>query len=213
VSTDKPKRSYRLKARAERQQATRDRIVAATVALHAARGPARTTIADIARRAQVQRLTVYNTFPDLNALFGACQGHFLASHPPPDVAPRPRTPPLERLEEALCSLYGWFRANAAMERHVYRDRHLIAELDALMKRTGDARIAALVQAHARAIGGRPAPAAALIAMLALAFSFAAWDVLAGQGLADPQIAGLMTRAAGAARRRRAARVSPRAERR
>jgi hypothetical protein len=50
-------------------------------------------------------------------------------------------------------------------------------------------------------------------MVALAFSFAAWDVLAGQGLADPQIAGLMTRAVGAARRRRAARVSPRAERR
>lgn len=34
-----------------------------------------------------QRPTVYNHLQDENALFGACQGHWLGSHPPPD---RPR---------------------------------------------------------------------------------------------------------------------------
>jgi hypothetical protein len=62
VSTQK--RRYELKARAEAQQATRERIAAAAVALHQDVGIAKTTVADIARRAGVQRLTVYNHFPD-----------------------------------------------------------------------------------------------------------------------------------------------------
>ena len=82
------KRNYELRARAGRQQATRRRIVEATVALHREVGPARTTVAEIARRAGVQRLTVYNHFPDDAQLFAACQAHFLAQHPPPDLGTR-----------------------------------------------------------------------------------------------------------------------------
>ncbi|HEV2416149.1 MAG TPA: TetR family transcriptional regulator, partial [Candidatus Dormibacteraeota bacterium] len=48
-------RTYQLRVRADRQRETRERIVAATEALHAEVGPARTTIADIARRAGVER--------------------------------------------------------------------------------------------------------------------------------------------------------------
>jgi transcriptional regulator GlxA family with amidase domain len=55
---------YNLKARAERQQQTRQRIVESAWELHRANGPARTTITDIAKRAGVQRRTVYNHFPD-----------------------------------------------------------------------------------------------------------------------------------------------------
>jgi len=80
-------RSYELKGRAERQLQTRRRIVDATVALHEELGPARTTIAEIARRAGVQRLTVYNHFPEESDLFAACQGQFLAPQPPPDFGP------------------------------------------------------------------------------------------------------------------------------
>jgi AcrR family transcriptional regulator len=65
------RRKYQLKARAERQQRTRQRIVEATVALHQEVGPARTTVAEIARRAGVQRLTVYNHFADLSDLLPA----------------------------------------------------------------------------------------------------------------------------------------------
>ena len=55
-------RKYSLKARAERQAETRRRIVEATAELHTEVGPAQTTVAEIARRAGVQRLTVYNNF-------------------------------------------------------------------------------------------------------------------------------------------------------
>jgi len=51
-------RKYELKARAEKQAETRRRIVEATLALHQEVGPARTTVAEIARRTGVQRLTV-----------------------------------------------------------------------------------------------------------------------------------------------------------
>jgi AcrR family transcriptional regulator len=193
VSTDKKPRRYQLKARAERQRRTRERIVDATVRLHAVRGPARTTIADIARMAGVQRLTVYNTFPTLRALFGACQGRFLAINPPPDLTPDARLGPLESLEAALRRLYGWYRANEAMERHVYRDRHLVAELDALMAETADVRLSALADAYARALAGRR-PATARRALVRLALRFETWDVLSAEPLTDAQIARLIVRA-------------------
>ncbi|MBV8944057.1 MAG: helix-turn-helix transcriptional regulator, partial [Solirubrobacterales bacterium] len=65
------KRRYQLKARAESQRQTRERIVRATMELHREVGPAQTTIAEIARRAGVQRLTVYNHFPEEAELFEA----------------------------------------------------------------------------------------------------------------------------------------------
>jgi Bacterial regulatory proteins, tetR family len=45
------KRKYEMKKRAERQRQTRRRIVEATVELHRTRGPANTTISEIAQRA------------------------------------------------------------------------------------------------------------------------------------------------------------------
>ena len=52
-------RKYEMKQRARRQEETRRRITEATVELHEALGPAKTTISAIAERARVQRLTVY----------------------------------------------------------------------------------------------------------------------------------------------------------
>src|ERR671932_2214895 len=95
------KRKYELKARAEAQEATRARIAAAAASLHEEVGPAKTTVADIARRAGVQRLTVYNHFPDLGALFPACTAHWMAEHPPPDLDPVfALADPVERLRGA-----------------------------------------------------------------------------------------------------------------
>src|SRR3954464_6331017 len=78
------KRPYRMKERARRQEQTRRRIAAATAALHAEVGPARTPTPDIPRRAGVQRPPVYSNSPRESDLFAACQAHFLAEHPPPD---------------------------------------------------------------------------------------------------------------------------------
>jgi len=77
-----PKRSYSMQRRAELETQTRERIVRATVALHAEHGTLGTSYAMIAQRAQVSPQTVYNHFPELGTLFGACTGHVL------DRAPR-----------------------------------------------------------------------------------------------------------------------------
>src|ERR671932_1930731 len=125
------KRRYELKARAEAQQATRAKIAAAAAALHQEVGIARTTVADIARRAGVQRLTVYNHFPDLEALFPACTAHWMDAHPLPDLAPAfALEDPAERLRAALTAFYGWYRDAAPMQRHVLGERAAVPELDA-----------------------------------------------------------------------------------
>src|SRR3954468_4316676 len=115
-------RSYELKERARKQAETRRRIVEATVGLHEEVGPAHTTVAEIARRAGVQRLTVYNHFPDDIALLGACQAHWLGLPPPPDSAALAQIADAgERLRAALDGLYTWFADTEPMTAHVQRD--------------------------------------------------------------------------------------------
>ena len=109
------KRKYELKARAESQRRTRERIVEATMELHGEVGPAKTTIAEIARRAGVQRLTVYTHFPDETQLFNACSAHWRALHPLPDLAgAMALEDPRERIRAALEALYGWYRSTEPM---------------------------------------------------------------------------------------------------
>jgi AcrR family transcriptional regulator len=113
---------YNLKARAERQQQTRQRIIETAVELHRTHGPAQTTITDIAKRAGVQRRTVYNHFPDELSLFKACSAHNRALNPPPDPEPWKLIPdPEERLRRALAEVYAYYRRNEQMIANVIRD--------------------------------------------------------------------------------------------
>jgi len=113
---------YNLKARAERYQKTRQRIVEATVELHRTAGPARTTITEIAKKAGVERQTVYNHFPDELSLFKACSAHNRALNPPPDPEPWKLIPdPEERLRRALAEVYDYYRRNELMLANVTRD--------------------------------------------------------------------------------------------
>src|SRR3954469_190734 len=110
MSVKQPRR-YELKERARRQEETRRRIVAATAALHEEVGPARTTVAEIARRGGVQRLTVYTHFPDERELPGPCQALTLGAPPPPDFADAlASADPRRRVEQALGLLYAWYRS-------------------------------------------------------------------------------------------------------
>ena len=81
-----PKRTYSMQRRVALEAETRERIVRATVALHAQHSALATTYAMIAKRAQVAPQTVYNHFPKEDALLGACTGHVLDRAPPLDVA-------------------------------------------------------------------------------------------------------------------------------
>jgi len=169
------KRKYELKARAEKQDETRRRITEATVALHEEVGPAKTTVAEVARRAGVTRLTVYNNFPEERELFAACQGHWLQLHPLPQLDT------CEGAETVLRSLYGWYSETARMAENVRRDRASLPALDGLMRDTADAQMSAL----ANALGGGP--------LTALALDFWTWRRLAVEGLDDDEAAALMAR--------------------
>jgi AcrR family transcriptional regulator len=186
MSTQK-KRSYELRARAEAQQATRARIAAAAASLHEEVGVAQTTVAEIARRAGVQRLTVYNHFPDLNALLPACSAHYLAEHPQPDLEPAFRLDdPAKRLRHALTAIYGWYRQSAAIQRRVHGERATVPELDAWMAQSSDPMLAELA---AGLSAGFHRPRAQ--ALVRLALDFWTWQRLAEEGLDDTAAAKLM----------------------
>jgi AcrR family transcriptional regulator len=176
-----------MRARAQSQQATRARIAAAAASLHREVGIANTTVADIARRAGVQRLTVYNHFPDLSALLPACTAHWMSEQPPPDLEHALALgEPEERLRTALTALYGWYRETAPMQQRVFGERGTIPELDAWMSQSADRTLAELA---ARLSAGLERPDARVL--VAVALDFWTWQRLAREGLDDGAAAALM----------------------
>jgi AcrR family transcriptional regulator len=128
------KRKYEMKKRAERQRETRLRIVEATVELHRTRGPANTTVSEIAKRAGVNRLTVYNHFPDTTDLLRACSRSWTERHPAPDPKPWAQiSDPQDRLRAALGELYGFYALTEPMRGNVLRDAETMPELAALLE--------------------------------------------------------------------------------
>jgi AcrR family transcriptional regulator len=129
------KRQYVLKQRAEQQAETRRRIVEATVGLHLEVGPASTQITEVARRAGVQRATVYNHFSSGEALLAACSAHWRDAHPMPDPqAWNAVDDPGERLLIALGALYAWYRETRDMTANVLRDAGVLPPLRDLLDR-------------------------------------------------------------------------------
>ncbi len=186
------KRRYELKARAEAQQRTRERIAAAAAELHEEVGVAKTTVADIARRAGVQRLTVYNHFPDLGELLPACSAHFLSAHPLPDITEAlALDDPGERVRRVLEAFYGWYRENERLQVHVQGERASVPELDAWMSQSSDALLGELADGLATGFGLRGKRAERARALIALALDFWTWRRLSQEGLDDADAAGLM----------------------
>jgi AcrR family transcriptional regulator len=197
------RRTYRLKARAKRQAQTHDRVVEATVALHEEVGPAATTIAEIARRAGVSRLTVYNHFASDGDLFAACQQRFLAENPLPDLGPAlALVRPDERVRAVLTRLYPAFRRQEPMSAKVLHDRRMLPALDALLARTRDSNISELADALAAGFPARGPARRRLRATIALALDFWTWQRLTREGLSDDSAARLMAHLVACAARRR-----------
>lgn len=202
-------RKYELKKRAERLEDTRRRITEAATELHSSLGPARTTIAAIAERAGVQRLTVYKHFPDEYALFGACTSLSWEQNPGPDPAGwREEAPGEQRLRRGLTELYGYFGANRRLLANVRRDADTMPVVRWAFNKF---RAGWLADCRAALQEGCPDSAAAAVGHAA---DFAAWDSLEGLGLDDPAKVDLMVllvKAAAKARpvpRARASRASP-----
>ena len=193
VSTET--RKYELKARAESQRETRDKIAGAAAELHEEKGVASTTVAEIARRAGVTRLTVYNHFADLSELLPACAAHYGARHPAPDLAEvLARDDPGERLREALAQLYGWYREIEPMFGKLFSDRNSVPELDHFMSQNIDRMQAALADALAAGFGARGRRAERVKALIRLSLDFWTWRRLSREGLDDEAAAELMAAA-------------------
>ena len=186
------RRRYELKVRAERQERTRQRIVDTVMELHEEVGPAQTTVAEIARRARVERRTVYNHFPDDTGMFIACSSRWSDLNPRPDLSTAlALDDPRERVRGVLEASYGWYRATQPMTEKIQRDRSLVPALDAVVQQAVDAPLADLVAALASGFRARGRRAERLRAMLAVALEFWTWRRLAREGLDDAAAADLM----------------------
>jgi AcrR family transcriptional regulator len=197
MSTQKTKnRKYELKARAESQERTRQRIAKAAAELHETVGPAETTVAEIARQAGVSRLTVYKHFPDNAALYPACSAHYANQHPLPDFgAALAREDPVDRVRSLLRTVYGdLYRERQAMMRNLYRDRGLDPALDEFMGNNLDVAIAGLADALVAPFELEADRTARLRSLIRIALEFSTWDRLTAEGMDDEEAAELMTEA-------------------
>ena len=183
-------RPYRLKQRAERQDQTRQKIVDAAIALHQTKGPAATSMADIAAKAKVGRVTVYRHFPDETALTRACSGQYFSENPLPDpTAWLAIADARTRLRHGLRESYAFHRRTEAMIGRVLvdaRDHPVMAPYHEHWQRTVEVLAAPFrAKGQARKL---------LDAALAVAVSFDTWRTLVrDRGLTDDQAIAAMLR--------------------
>jgi AcrR family transcriptional regulator len=198
TETPTPRRRYEKRARAAKEQETRQRILEAALALHGTVGPARTTISAIAERAGVRRATVYRHFPDERALFLGCSGLSRERNPPPDPALwATLADPGERLEAALEAIYRWYAQIEPLLTAVLRDvdaMPIIAELQGARL----AYLAAVEDGLAAGWGVRGTAARRLRATIGLALDFHSWRTLHGRGLGRADAIAVMASAVRAA---------------
>jgi AcrR family transcriptional regulator len=188
-------RKYELKTRAENQRETRHRIARATAELHEEKGVAQTTVAEIARRAGVTRLTVYNHFADLSELLPACAAHYEGLHPLPDLdSVLALAHPDERVGGTLVQLYGWYRETEPMYGKLLSDRASVPELDRFLEQNIDRMQAELANDLAAGFGLRGRRAERMRALIRLTLDFWTWRRLSHEGLDDEAAADLMAAA-------------------
>jgi AcrR family transcriptional regulator len=180
-----------MRRRAEQVDQTRQRIVEATVDLHGSVGPAATTIAAIADRAGVTRLTVYRHFPDEAALFSACSAHWNSRQQLPDPGAWSQIgDPANRLRAGLADLYRFFRDGAGMLTHIYRDFAALPETHQRALGDGDTYFRDVLTAP---FGGTEDEHRRLRAVIGHATSFWTWRSLClDQGLSDAEAVDVMT---------------------
>jgi len=201
-------RRYRKRKRAIREEETRRRITEALVELHRTVGPANTKVTEVAERAGVSRMTVYNHFPTDADLFRACSSHWVARHPFPDPeAWAAVSDPLERLRVAFTELYAWYRGAEDMWDNVLRDAPVMSAVGDVMDAQWwplVARMVAVLSAGWPADQGKEDRRAAL----RLLIDFRTWQVLTGAGLDDRRAAALAVRMAECGRADRGSGVRP-----
>jgi AcrR family transcriptional regulator len=186
------KRKYQLKKRADEMAETHRRITEAAIDLHGSVGPSRTTMSAVAKRAGVERRTLYRHFPNEANLFAACSSHYFAANPWPDLENwRALRDPQQRLERALDELYAYYERTEPMFSNVLRDaeivefaRHAVAPLRAYLDEGAEILIIG------RGVRGRRRQLLAGALRHALAFS--TWRSLSTNAIARADAVRLMS---------------------
>ena len=135
-------RKYTMDKRRAAVEATRRRILEATLALHAEKGIFGTSWQDIARRADVSVGTVYKHFPSLNELVPACGELMYAITRPPSLEDAPEifagaSSLEERLERLVFEFFDFYERGAPYIETDFQERRLpaVAEWEAYMRAT------------------------------------------------------------------------------
>ena len=145
-------RKYSMDKRRATVEETRQRILEATLALHAEKGIFGTSWQDIAKRADVSVGTVYKHFPSLDELVPACGELMYAITRPPSLEDAPRIFARahsleERLGRLVEELFGFYERGASYIETDFQERRLpaVQEWEAYMRATiaGRAREALL----------------------------------------------------------------------
>ena len=186
------KRKYELKKRAEEVAETRLRITEAAIDLHGTVGPSRTTLSAVAKRAGVERRTLYRHFPTEADLFAACSTHYFTANPWPDLGPwRAIRDPRRRLEQALDELYAYYERTEPMFSNVLRDAELVdlardavAPLDTYLEEAVE-----ILTVGRRARGRRRY---LLVGALRHALAFSTWHSLTASGISRAHAGMLVT---------------------
>ncbi|MHB8648095.1 MAG: TetR/AcrR family transcriptional regulator [Thermomicrobiales bacterium] len=172
------RRPYRLGKRAETAAARRQRIVEATMALHAEHGIVATSMKDIAMRADVGIGTVYHHFPTYDDIVRACGARML-------MLTRPPTPDLfagiqpvdQRIRRLVQEVFAYYERYPSYERgRCDRDKlPVLAEGVARRERA----LEAVAQEALRPLGDDERMVATVVALT----DFAVYRSLMSKGLA------------------------------
>jgi AcrR family transcriptional regulator len=186
------KRKYQLKKRAEEMAETHLRITEAAIELHGTLGPSRTTMSAVARRAGVERRTLYRHFPTEADLFVACSTHYFSANPWPDLDSwRAIRDPHQRLEHALDELYAYYERTAPMYSNVLRDAELVDfARNAVVPLHTYLEEAAEILAVGRPLRGRRRHL--LVGALRHVLAFSTWRSLTASGITRANAARLVT---------------------
>lgn len=178
-------RRYRKGKRARQQAETRGRIVEATMELYRTAGPADTTVTEVAKRAGVSRMTVYNHFPKDSDLIEACTDIWQRVNPLPNPEDWSAIDdPDVRTGFALAELYSWYAGCEDMVGRLLRDAPIVPALGETMRTRWWNRVDAMVDILSNGRETRGTAGRRVRAALRVALEFATWKTLTADGLDD-----------------------------
>jgi AcrR family transcriptional regulator len=168
------------------------RITEAAIELHGTVGPSRTTLSAVAKRAGVERRTLYRHFPTEADLFAACSSHYFAANRWPDLGSwRAIRDPQQRLARALDELYAYYERSEPMLSNVLRDAELVdLARDAVAPLRAYLEEAAEILTIGRVVRGRGRRL--LEGALGHALAFPTWRSLSSNGIGRSDATRLMT---------------------